>query len=240
MTGPIEYWHVQMPDGSVSTMTLDDLDAAFQAGAINEQTYVLKAGESTWATLAALLGLDEPSSATPPPVVVGYPPHPQATVAPYEVAPVYSLRPVVSEVSDIDDLDFGGPAFRSSKKKKMAIAASIGGAIGVVVLVAALGSSSSASSVTAAAASPPPPAVQPVAAPAPPPPPAEATPPADRFNDTQKKALIDADKARAAQQKAKMNAAAAAAPHRSTGYKSDGKPVFHKGGNKYDPLNSSL
>jgi hypothetical protein len=239
MTGPIEYWHVQLPNGSVSTMTLDDLDAAFQAGTINEQTYVLKQGESTWATLSALLGLDEPSSETPAPVVTALP---QPVPTPYEVAPVYSLRPVVSEVSDIDDLEFGGPDFRSSKKKKMVVAASIGAAVGVAVLVAVLGSSSSAAPVTAAASQPPPPTQQsqPVAAPAPPPPVAEATPPADRFNDTQKKALVEADKARAAQQKAKMNAAAAAAPRRSAGYKSDGKPVFHKGGSKYDPLNSSL
>jgi len=59
----------------------------------------------------------------------------------------------------------------------------------------------------------------------------------DRFDDTQKRALLEADKARASQQKAKMNAAPA---RRSPVYKSDGKAVFHKGGDKYDPLNGSL
>jgi hypothetical protein len=63
---------------------------------------------------------------------------------------------------------------------------------------------------------------------------------ADRFSEDKKKALLDADKARAAQHQARASAAAAAAPARRSSYKSDGKTVFHKGGDKYDPLNSSL
>jgi hypothetical protein len=102
------------------------------------------------------------------------------------------------------------------------------------------------------AAAAPPPAEIPVPAPAPPPAqPVATTPPvqsaqsaqsdADRLSDDKKKALLDADKAHAAQHQAKASAAAAAAPaRRSSTYKSDGKTVFHKGGNKYDPLNSSL
>ena len=38
MTAPIEYWHVKMPDGSVSTMTLDEPDEAFQADRIGEHS----------------------------------------------------------------------------------------------------------------------------------------------------------------------------------------------------------
>jgi len=233
MNGPLEFWHVQMPDGSVSTMTLDELDAAFQADTITEQTYVLKQGESTWQTLAALLGLDEPASPTPAPVVATYSSPPASA----EVAPLYSLRPVVSEVSPLDDdLDFGGPAFRPSKKRPVIIAGSIAALVAVGVLIATVGSSSGGTPAVAAASQPPPP--QPVAVTPPPPPVAETTPAAtDRFNDAQKKALQDADKAHAAQQKAKMSTAP---PRRSSGYKSDSKPVFHKGGSKYDPLNSSL
>jgi hypothetical protein len=235
MNGPIEFWHVQMPNGSVSTMTLDELDAAFQADAITEQTYVLKQGESTWLTLAALLGLDEPASPTPAPVAVAVPySSPPGSL---DVGPAYSLRPMVSEVSGLDDdTDFGGPQFRSSKKRTAMIAGSIAGVALIAVLVAALGSSSGDAPKVAAASQPPP---QPVAAVAPPPVAAEATPaPADRLSDAQKKALSDADKAQAAKQKAKMSAAPPS--HRTSGYKSDGKPVFHKGGSKYDPLNSSL
>jgi hypothetical protein len=238
MTGPIEFWHVQMPDGSVSTMTLDDLDDAFQNDRIHEGTYVLKQGEQKWATLAELLGLDdEPAaSVTPPPVAAApfsYPP-------PASSAPIYSLRPVVSEIDD-SELDFGGPQFRSSKKRKAIIAGSVAGVAIIAIAVAALGSSSDGTPV--AAVKPP----TPVAAAAPPPPPVVATPapvdtapPADRLTDTQKKALADADKTHATQAAQKAAARAASAPVHHNSYKSDGKPVFHKGGDKHDPLNSSL
>lgn len=235
MTDPIEFWQVQMPNGSVCTMTLDELDAAFQGGRIDEGTYVLKAGDASWATLGALLGLDAPvapvASVTPPPVVlapVSYPPP--------SSAPVYSLRPVVSEIDD-SELEFGGPQFRSSKKRSAIIAGSLAGAALLGIAVAVLGSSDGTpvaakpSSVAVAAAAPPPV----VATPAP----VEATTLADRLTDAQKKALADADKTRATQTAQKAAARMNAAPPRST-YKSNGKPVFHKGGNTHDPLNSSL
>jgi hypothetical protein len=237
MTALIEFWHVQMPDGSVSTMTLDDLDEAYQDDKIHEGTYVLKQGETQWATLAALLGLDEDApapSATPQPVATS------SSYPPPASAPIYSLRPVVSEIDD-SELDFGGPQFRSSKKRKAIIVGSVVGAAAIGIAVAAFGSSEPA---PVAAKQPPP-----VTAPAAPPPPVVATPApsdtasagSDRFNDAQKKALADADKTRAAQAAQKAAARAAAAPpaHHSS-YKSDGKPVFHKGGDKHDPLNSSL
>jgi hypothetical protein len=237
MTGPIEFWHVQMPDGSVCTMNLDDLDEAFQSDKIHEGTYVLKNGETKWATLGALLGLDEapPPSATPAPVVanaVSYPP-------PASASPIYSLRQVVSEIDDAE-LDLAGPQFRSSKKRTAMIAGGVVGAAAIAIAVAALGSSNGA---PAPVATQPPP---PVAAAAPPPPvaapPAEtaAPPAADRFSDAQKKALADADKTRATQAAQRAAARAAAAPVHHSSYKSDGKPVFHKGGDKHDPLNGSL
>jgi hypothetical protein len=240
MTGPIEFWHVQMPDGSVSTMTLDDLDDAFQNDRIHEGTYVLKQGEQKWATLAELLGLDDEPAApsasfTPPPLAAApfsYPP-------PASSAPIYSLRPVVSEIDDAE-LDFGGPQFRSSKKRKVIIAGSVAGVALIAIAVAALGSSDGT---PVAAAKPP----TPVAAAAPPPPPpVVATPapvdsaPADRLTDAQKKALADADKTHATQAAQKAAARAASAPAHHSSYKSDNKPVFHKGGDKHDPLNSSL
>jgi hypothetical protein len=230
MSPPIEFWHVRMPTGTVSTMTLDELDSAYQAGTIDEQVYVLKQGESQWATLASLLGLDEsPASATPPPAVISVAP-PAVTYS--TPPPVYSLRPVVSEIDS--DLDLDSVAFRPAKKKSTVVAATIAAAVAAGIAIAALTSTSPDVGSLAAASQPPP---QPAAVAPPFAAPAEVAP-ADRFNDNQKRALIEADKARAAQQKAKMNAAAPV-PHRS-GYKSDGKPVFHKGGDKYDPLNSTL
>jgi hypothetical protein len=253
MNEPIEFWHVQLPDGSVSTMTLDELDTAFQCGRISEKTYVLKQGDSTWATLASLLGLDEA-----PPLPPARAPVAQAYLAPStpgnfaDFAAVNSLRPVVSDVDD-DELDFGASPFRRrSKKRAVAITASVLAIAAVGAFVATFGPNRAlatlgnikglwAGSSVAAASQPPPAAVVVETPPAPPPPAADPTPaPApDRFDDAKKRALLEADKARDAQQKAKMNAAPA---HRSSGpgYKSDGKPVFHKGGNKFDPLNASL
>jgi hypothetical protein len=237
----IDFWHVQLPNGSVCTMTLDELDEAFQSDRIHEGTYVLKHGETSWATLSALLGLDgeEPApSVTPQPVVAtpisSYPP-------PASSAPIYSLRPVVSEI-DESELDMSASQFRSSKKRLGIIAGSVAGVAAIAIAVAALGSSESTpppvaakqAPVTAPAAPPPPP----VAAPAPAP--VDTSPGLDRFSDAQKRALADADKTRAAQAAQKAAARASSAPVHHSSYKSDGKPVFHKGGDKHDPLNSSL
>lgn len=240
MSDAIDFWHVQMANGTVCTMTLDDLDEAFQKGRIDEGTYVLKHGDAAWATLRELLGLDaeeQARSVTPEPVVAtpqysSYPP-------PASSAPIYSLRPVVSEIDD-GELEMVGAQFRSSKKRTTLIAASVAGVAAIAIAVAALGSpdgtpapvAAKVAPVAVAAAAPPP-----VAAPAP----VETPTPAasDRFTDAQKRALADADKTRAAQSAQKAAARAASAPaHHS--YKSDGKPVFHKGGDKHDPLNSSF
>jgi len=252
MNEPTEFWHVQLPDGTVSTMTLDELDTAFQSGAINERTYVLKQGDSTWATLASLLGLDEPAPApqTPPRTVTTPASATPGGFAPGDFAIVNSLRPVVSDVDD--DMDFDAPSFRSSKKRTVAIASSFVAMAAVGLVAATLGSNGAWTRLGSirsllgagpvAAASPPPPApvvAEPPAASLPPAVEAAPSPspaPPERFTESQKRALLEADKARAAQQRAKMNAS----PPRRSGYKSDGKSVFHKGGDKYDPLNASL
>jgi len=240
MSETIDFWHVQLPNGTVCTMTLDELDEAFQADRIHEATYVLKHGDAKWATLGELLGLDDAeASSTPEPVVANpisaYPP-------PASSAPIYSLRPVVSEIDD-SELDMSAAQFRSSKKRTAIIAGSVASVVLIAIAVAALGSSDGTPAPVAAkqppvtaAAAPPPPA--PVAAPTPAP--TDTTTALDRFSDAQKKALANADKARAAQAAQKAAARASAAPTHHSSYKSDGKPVFHKGGDKHDPLNSSL
>ena len=53
-------WLVQTPAGIVS-MTLDQLDVAFQRGDIDADTRVVTAGMSTWQTLGAVAGLDDPA-----------------------------------------------------------------------------------------------------------------------------------------------------------------------------------
>lgn len=58
-------WHVQL-GGSVRTMTLDELDQAFQSGVIDERTMVLKAGALHWTTLGDIAGIDDqPNSIAP-------------------------------------------------------------------------------------------------------------------------------------------------------------------------------
>ncbi len=263
MNSQSDFWHVRLPNGSVHTLTLDELDAAFQAGQIDESVYVLQHGATSWTTLGILLGIEAAPPAPPvrvPSVVVApQAPAPAYSFAPYasppDSAPFSSLRPMVSEV-DVDDLDFK-PRFRSSGKRKVLFAFGIA-AVAVVGFAVAnpnraastwaraqaliTSSNASAASPPVAAAAPPPapdpippPAAQPEATPPPPASPPPAT--QSTLSDDKKKALLDADKARAAQHQAK---AAAAPAHRSNSYKSDGKTVFHKGGDKYDPLNSSL
>jgi hypothetical protein len=118
------------------------------------------------------------------------------------------------------------------KPKKKNVAA-IGGGVAVALLVAIVGIShaSSGSEQVAAAAQPPavvapPPAVDPVPAVAP-----QAT-----LSDDMKRQLLEADKARAAKSAAK---AAENAKYHTTlsSYRTPKSgQVFHKGGNKYDPL----
>lgn len=269
MNGETDFWHVRLPNGSVCTLTLDELDDAFQAGQIDENIFVLQHGATAWTTLGALLGIEAAPPAPParaPAVMVA--PTPAAGYASFSTypsapspdsAPFGSLRPMVSELDIDEDMNFGRS--RSSGKKKALVAFAVAAlalvGFGVANPNRTAATWSKAQSLFAntantpvAAAAAPPPVAAPLPAPAPPPPaqPEATAPPAqsaqsdaDRLSDDKKKALLDADKARAAQHQAKASAAAAAAPaRRSSNYKSDGKTVFHKGGNKYDPLNSSL
>jgi hypothetical protein len=87
-----DLWFVQLPNGAVRAMTLDDLDAAFQSGTIDEGTLVRRDGQSAWTKLSDELGASEPAPQTP------------------------SVRPVVM---DFDDDDFAPPS--SSKKRVIAV-----------------------------------------------------------------------------------------------------------------------
>jgi hypothetical protein len=84
-----DLWFVQLSTGAVRAMTLDDLDAAFQSGTIDEGTLVRRDGQSTWTKLSDELGSSEPAPSQTP-----------------SVAPV---------VMDFDEDDFA--PLRSSKKR---------------------------------------------------------------------------------------------------------------------------
>jgi hypothetical protein len=128
-------YYTQVDAGDVRLFTLDQLDAAFNAGLIHENTYVCLEGESEWLTLGEVAGLndeEEPISAQQPvaqPIpeqaqlgaqpFQSVPYHPPMTPprsaagssAPYSVAPVVvapvapSLRPVTSNLAFDDDFE---------------------------------------------------------------------------------------------------------------------------------------
>lgn len=244
-----DFWHVQLPSGEVRYYSLEELDEAFQRDEIGAETYVLKQGETSWMRLGELLGLDDaPAEASvviarsvPPgagPETIA--PAAAASFAPPSIPPAsfggndygaVSIRPVVADVDDLDDDVLA--ASMKPKKKKMAFVAG-GAALALVLGIVGITSASSGSEQKVAAAAPPP-VVAPIveAAPAPAP---QAT-----LSDDMKKSLLEADKAREAKAAAK---AAENAKYRSKTASSYRAPksgqVFHKGGNKYDPLNSAL
>ena len=119
-------YHTQVEAGDVRLFTLDQLDAAFNAGLIHENTYVCLEGSSEWLTLGEVAGLgdeEEPVSAPVPvaaPVSYARPVAPTpnayglaaspsvAPAAPYSVAPMVmprSIAPVSNDLSFDDDMD---------------------------------------------------------------------------------------------------------------------------------------
>ena len=183
--------------------------------------------------------------------------------APY-VAPVpnpNSLRPVSMDLGDAGDLDLDMAFSRKSGGGKrwviggLAVALLAAGGVGVARpdLRAQLFGGGAGSTAAAAVIAPPPPAMSP---PETTPAPAPASPPSTnavaegssgdsvlspRFTDQTRQKLLDADKQR--DQKSKARAAV-----RSTGPSSSPShaashsksAVFTTGGNKFDPLNSSI
>lgn len=258
MTSSFDLWRVQLGNGEVVVMSLDQLDDAFQAGRIHEHTHVLREGMTTWMTVADAAGIGaEPltPSAYPPPAVVMETPGPS------------SIRPFVSEVSDLDLSDLGLPK-KSSKAKTafftLAAAMIVGGAGFAATHVpqvqsrvqGLLGGASPVANIAAAApvhappvqivpATPVAPAAQPAPAPAAPAAVAATSPASDpaaaangRLTPDQIRALMEGDKTRAAVQEKKAEAKKQTREKHAA--KRSGKPVFSKGGSKYDPLNASL
>jgi hypothetical protein len=61
-----ELWYVQMDSGELRELTLDELDEAFNAGLLHENTYVMEVGGTEWQTLADVAGLNEEEPPAPP------------------------------------------------------------------------------------------------------------------------------------------------------------------------------
>ncbi len=244
-------WHVQLESGEVRILSLDQLDAFFQNGIIDEETYILRDGTMDWVKLRVALGLDEEPAAAAAPVAPAAAPA-QVPLVSYGAVPAYqfanntdfetpyqthlSTRPVVSEI-DVGELDES--LFKKKSKGKYFIAA--GAAAAVVCMVAMVtanrvGSSASSNSVGASVVNAVPTTPAPVVTT--PPPPVDPQPVAQtKLADDVKQALAAKDTQLNQKIEAKKQARAKSAPpalHKPSA------PPFHKGGNAYDPLNAKL
>jgi hypothetical protein len=226
-----EMWDVQLASGFVRTMTLDELDAAYQSGTVDEATPVRQSGAPHWSTLGAVAGTED-----------SFVPEPANSISPMQV----TLPPppaVPREFAHLADLDGDEELLLRPKKrrKKKAVA----GILGVAVIAGLVGyGASRASSAALAEAGPgaalaaaaPPPAVTALPAPAET---TAATADKRALSEDQKRALLDADQKRAAEAEKKRVKNAghhSSSPRRS---KKTGDGLL-KGGDKYDPLNGNL
>src|ERR1700733_7616212 len=230
-----ELWFVQLPGGLVRAWTLDELDAAFQSGRIDEHTLV-RQGSEPWAPLSEVAGLGAEEPQAPAPVssvmAVAVPSYPASNMPLFSAPP----PPVVTELSDLDELP---REFRSGKRRLfvgLAVAALAICGAGVAFTKLGATADAGAASATVAHARAEDADAAPVAAPPPPPAPVAVDPPKGApLTDQQKKALLDADKNR---ERAVKDRKAKAPPPARRAPKSANP--FHKGGSKMDPLNSSI
>jgi hypothetical protein len=147
-----------------------------------------------------------------------------------------STAPVAADIDfDLETVDFGKK--RSPGKWIIGIAAVLGGlgfaAMNMGASTESAPAPAAAAPVAAAPAYEPTPAAQPT-----PVTPAVTKPEPSRLSDDAKRALAEADKTRAAKmhQQRSHSRGGSAAPSGPR----KGKDPFHKGGDKYDPLNASL
>ena len=124
-------YYTQVDAGDVRLFTLDQLDAAFNAGLIHENTYVCLEGASEWLTLGEVAGLGDEQPEPAPISAVTSVPHrgfaaspSVAPLAPYSVAPMVmspSIRPVVNDLS-LDDFDPDMLAMRPKRRAGKVVA----------------------------------------------------------------------------------------------------------------------
>jgi hypothetical protein len=140
-------FYTQVEAGDVRLFTLDQLDAAFNAGLIHENTYVCREGDSTWLTLADVAGLGDEEPEPAPISVVAPIPHRGAFAAspsivpsaPYSVSPMVmppSIAPVTRNLAldDLDDDMFSKPRKRHGGKIVAGLAVVALGALGFMVV----------------------------------------------------------------------------------------------------------
>ncbi|MBS2014616.1 MAG: hypothetical protein JST00_17140 [Deltaproteobacteria bacterium] len=155
---------VKLPNGDARVMTVEELDAALDAGTIHASSPILAPGSTTWTTLGVLAGLDEPAPLAPPAAV---------PTSPASLAPMAFPAPMTSGSLPDDELAF---TRRGRAVKVVGIVFAAAAVIAVVFGIQSAISQSIASSAAQAALAAQPPAPPPAPAPPPPPPVAKAPP----------------------------------------------------------------
>jgi len=230
-----ETWRVQLPTGELRAFSLDALDEAFNAGLIHGGTLVLAPGETTWAPLSIVAGLDdappsesyETTNVTPSlsPVAISYDAPQYASYPPAAPAPI-----------DVDDLSDDA---LKPKRGRAAIYAVVGvaaiAACGFALapkLGKVLGNVHPDRAAAANAIQAPPAAVDVTG---------DGYKPTNTLTPEQKRLLLEADKKKEEERKKKEEAAAAAkAKEQKRPARGKSSSPFLKGGDKYDPLNGAL
>lgn len=111
-----DLWSVQLPNGGVHEVTLDQLDDAFQRGYIDARTWVFVPGSLRWMTLGAIL--EEPDPVQP--------------AVPREHESPYSVRPTTIDFEDEPvDLD----RFKRKTGRRVISLLAVAGAVWVAAVV---------------------------------------------------------------------------------------------------------
>jgi hypothetical protein len=170
---------VKLPSGDARVMSVEELDAALEAGTIHAGSPVLAPGTTTWTTLGVLAGLDE-SAAAVPPAPQSYPP----PSSPHSISPMMLAGPEIDIAIALDDEASFAPRRRVGKIVGGVFAALAIVAVGFAiksVVTQAIATRAGEAALAAQSPLPPPPAAMPVPAPSPspvvdpaPPPPAPA------------------------------------------------------------------
>ncbi len=207
-----ETWNVEIAEGEVRSMTLDELDALYQDGGVGDETKVRRAG-SAWTTLGSILDGDAST------------PSDGGSLAPIAI-PMASNSSVETSADGDEVEPDARPAFRSSRKPLLFAAGAVALAV-VGIWVGATAYRAPATSETAGKATSNANA------------PAEATDlpaesvPKQRLTEEQKRALLEADKRRAEEgAPRKVNLPRPAPSPKSKA------PV--RDVERYDPLNGNL
>ena len=157
---------VKLPSGDARVMSLDELDAAFDAGKIHKDSPVLAPGNVTWTTLGVLAGLDEVA----PPVSLS-----PSSIAPMVLTPSSRAELEVDIALDDDDGASLVPRRRAGKVVGVLFGALALVAVGFAIKGAVSQAIATRAGEAALAAQPPAPPPAPVPAPAPSPSPVVET-----------------------------------------------------------------